>query len=226
MCPGVEPVANAGCSSSTGPRTGRPPSPAGPGGRTAAGLRLEVGDPRGVRRYHELLGPAGVHDELRLSLTIDGEPWATGVLYRWSGSSTPDPFTRDDVALAAAAAPLVASAVRAGLLRAVCDHPAVDVPPGSLVLDAHGRVVVSSPAAQDLLAGLDADGQLAAALSAVQAGTRTRGRASLTVAGHGGLRILHGSRPIPPSTATAASSWSSSSPGRPRSPRCCCVRWG
>ena len=114
-------------------------------GRTAAGLRLEVGDPRGVRRYHELLGPAGVHDELRLSLTIDGEPWATGVLYRWSGSSTPDPFTRDDVALAAAAAPLVASAVRAGLLRAVCDHPAVDVPPGSLVLDAHGRVVVSSP---------------------------------------------------------------------------------
>ena len=71
---------------------------------------------------------------------------ATGVLYRFSDSSTPDPFTRDDVALAAAASPLVASAVRAGLLRAVCDHPAVDVPPGSLVLDAHGRVVVSSPA--------------------------------------------------------------------------------
>ena len=58
-------------------------------------------------------------------------------------------------------------------------------------------MVVSSPAAQELLSGLDADRQLTPALSAVQAATRARGRASITVAGHGGLRTLHGSPATP-----------------------------
>ncbi len=31
-------------------------------------MGLEAGDPRGVRRFDELLGPAGVHDELLAGL--------------------------------------------------------------------------------------------------------------------------------------------------------------
>ena len=119
-------------------------------GRTAAGLRATVAVPGEVRRYEELLEPAGVHDELRVRLGIDRDQWGTVILYR----SEPRPFTHEDEAVAAAAAPVVARAIRTALLRAVCDSPAISTPPGSLLIGEDDQLLVTSTAAEELLATL------------------------------------------------------------------------
>jgi DNA-binding CsgD family transcriptional regulator len=154
----------------------------------AAALRSAMPDPRGVRRFDELLGPAGVHDELRLRLAVDHEEWATAILYRFE----PRPFTPDDVAVAAAAAPVIARAVRTALLRAVCDSPAVEDPPGSLLLGPDGDVVISSAAADALLADLP-ESQVPTVLTNLASATRSRGVASLTVVAPRGVLAVHGS---------------------------------
>jgi DNA-binding CsgD family transcriptional regulator len=155
---------------------------------TAAGLRTAAANPLGVRRYDELLAPAGIYDELRVRLAIDDDQWATAILYRLE----PRPFTPDDVAVAAAAAPVIARAVRTALLRAVCDSRHVAAPPGSLLLDADGQLLVSSAAAEELLADLG-ENQVSSVLTSLAAGTRARGATSLTVAAPGGVLALHGS---------------------------------
>jgi DNA-binding CsgD family transcriptional regulator len=120
-------------------------------GRSAAGLVADVGDPRGVRRYAELLEPLGVRDELRITFRLEGRPWGTAILYRSRGGA----FTVDEVALAAQTADVVATGIRQVLLRAVMDTPRIDLPPGSLLLTDDGDVVSSSVAAEALLAGHD-----------------------------------------------------------------------
>ena len=157
-------------------------------GITAAGLRGTVTAPLRLRRYEELLEPAGVHDELRVRLAIDGDQWATVILYRLE----PRPFTPDDEAVAAAAASIVARAIRTALLRAVCDSPALDTPPGSLLLGVDDAVVVSSAAAEDLLATLP-EQQVATVLTNLATAARARGTVSLTVPGRSGVLTLHAS---------------------------------
>lgn len=156
-------------------------------GLTAATLRTAVCAPRSVRRYEELLEPAGVHDELRVRFAVDGEQWATVILYRFEER----PFTPDDVAVADAAAPLVARAIRMALLRAVCDSPEVHAPPGSLILDQDDRVLVSS-AAEELLAALP-ERQISTVLTNLATATRARGAASLTVTGSTAVLAFHAS---------------------------------
>lgn len=157
-------------------------------GLSAAALRTTASEPGQVRRYAELLAPAGVHDELRVRLAIDGEQWATVILYRLD----PRPFTPDDVAVASAAAPIVARAIRTALLRAVCDSPALDAPPGSLLLDQDDSVVVSSAAAEHLLATLP-EQQVATVLTNLATAARARGTVSLVVPGGSGGLVLHAS---------------------------------
>ncbi|MGZ4603433.1 MAG: response regulator transcription factor, partial [Kineosporiaceae bacterium] len=155
---------------------------------TAAALREAVTEPRTVRRYVELLEPAGIHDELRVRLAVGGDQWATVILYRLEER----PFTSDDVAVAAAAAPLAARAIRTTLLRAVCDTPDVATPPGSVLLDPDGRVLVSSAAAEELLAALP-ERQVATVLANLAATTRARGAVSLTATGPTGVLAFHAS---------------------------------
>jgi DNA-binding CsgD family transcriptional regulator len=155
---------------------------------TAAALRTAVPEPRGVRRYDELLRPAGVHDELRMRPTVDDEQWATAIFYRFAER----PFTTDDVAVAAAAAPVIARAVRTALLRAVCDSPDLPTPPGSLLLGPDGQVLVSSAAAEELLSGLPKN-QVPTVLGNLSSATRAYGTTSLTVTAPRGVLALHGS---------------------------------
>ena len=155
-------------------------------GLTAAALRTTVAAPHEVRRYEELLEPAGVHDELRVRLAMDGEQWATVILYRLE----PRPFTPDDEAVAAAAAPVVARAIRTALLRAVCDSPAVSTPPGSLLLDGDDCVVVTSAASEELLRTLP-EQQVATVLTNLATAARARGAVSLTVPGRSGVLAFH-----------------------------------
>jgi DNA-binding CsgD family transcriptional regulator len=157
-------------------------------GRTAAALRATVPAPGAVRRFEELLQPAGVHDELRVRLTVDDEQWATVILYRLEER----PFGPDDEAVAGAVAPVVARAIRTALLRAVCDHPAVSSPPGSLLVDQDDQVLVTSAAAEELLAALP-DRQVSTVLTTLATGARTNGTASLTVTGPSGVLAFHAS---------------------------------
>ncbi|MDX6367413.1 MAG: hypothetical protein QOK30_2489 [Nocardioidaceae bacterium] len=155
---------------------------------TAAALRAAVARPGDVRRFAELIEPAGMHDELRVRLAIDDALWATAILYRSERRS----FTSDDVAVATAAAPVIARALRAALLRAVCDSPDMKSPPGLLLLDEDDQVAVTSPAAEELLAMLP-DRQVATAVSSIAAAARAQGTASLTVTGPVGVVTLHAS---------------------------------
>ncbi len=157
-------------------------------GLTAGALRTTVSAPGGVRRYEELLEPAGVHDELRVRLAIDGEQWATAIFYRLETR----PFTPEDVAVAEAVAPVAARAIRAALLRAVCDNPAISTPPGSLVIDKDDQVLVSSAAAEELLAALP-EHQVATVLTNLATAARTSGTASLTVTGPSAVLAFHAS---------------------------------
>lgn len=155
---------------------------------TAAALRTTVPELSTVRRYEELLEPAGVHDELRVRLAVDGAQWATVILYRVDEP----PFTPEDVAVADSAAPVVARAIRTALLRAVCDTPAIDTPPGSLLLDPEDHVVVSSPAAEELLAALP-ERQVATVLTNLATAARAGGIVSLTVTARTGVLAFHAS---------------------------------
>ncbi|RYP85266.1 hypothetical protein EKO23_13520 [Nocardioides guangzhouensis] len=160
----------------------------GRAGRTAAGLAVDVDDPRRVQRYAELLSPLGIRDELRILLEVDRRPWATAILYRHE----PGAFTPEDVATAAGAADLVGAAVRRALLRAVCDARVVASPPGSLLVTPGGEVVTSSAAAEELLAAL-APEQVPVVLTSLAVATRMEGSASVTVTGPEGVVTLHGS---------------------------------
>ena len=157
-------------------------------GLTAAALRAAVPAPHDVRRYVELLEPAGVHDELRVRLAIDGEQWATVILYRLEERA----FTPADVAAAEAAAPVVARAVRTAMLRAVCDISAVAIPPGSLLIGEDDHVLVSSAAAEEMLGALP-EHQVPTVLANLATATRARGAASLTVSGPAGVLAFHAS---------------------------------
>jgi len=156
-------------------------------GRTAAALRLGVGDPMGLARYRELLAPLGVHDELRVLLTLDGHRWGTVIFYR----SDADRFEAEDVEVATDCATPVAAALRRAMLRRICDSDRVDSPPGAMVLDDDNSVAVSSPAAEELLGALDHD-QVATVLTSLAASTRISGTTSVVATGPGGPVRLHG----------------------------------
>jgi DNA-binding CsgD family transcriptional regulator len=94
--------------------------------------------------------------------------------------------------VAATAAPVLARAVRTALLRAVCDNPTLASPPGALLLSADGDLVVTSAAAEELLAELP-ERQVPTVLTNLAGAVRTRGAASLTVAGPGGVLAFHAS---------------------------------
>lgn len=153
--------------------------------RRAAGLRADVGEISSVERYARVLEPLGVVDELRVILSDGDETWGTGILYRSDRA-----FEPKEIALVEQCVPTLARAVRHAMLRSAADHPAVDMPPGCLVLDGQDHVVLTSPAAEDLLAALE-DQHVHTALVALAAETRIRGAGRATVTGRKGMVAFH-----------------------------------
>lgn len=96
------------------------------------------------------------------------------------------------MAVADAVAPFVARAIRAALLRAVCDNPVISTPPGSLVIDQDDQVLLTSEAAEELLAALP-DQQVSTVLTNLATAARTSGTASLTVTAPSGILAFHAS---------------------------------
>jgi DNA-binding CsgD family transcriptional regulator len=156
-------------------------------GRVAAALRLGVGEPMALARYRELLVPLGIHDELRLVLTVDESRWGTVIFYR----SDAERFEAGEVEMAAECARVIAAALRRAMLRLVCDSAAVPSAPGAVLLDEHDAVMVTSPAAEELLASLE-EHHVATVLVSLAASTRANGSTSIVVSGPGGPVALHG----------------------------------
>lgn len=122
------------------------------------------GDLSRSRRHRVLLGPFGVTDELRLVLRTEDRCWGSLCAYRTDGV-----FDAATVELAASLSAPLASAVRRLLLVRLDGPP--DAGPGTLVVDAGGRLRTTTEAAEALLARVDRD-RLPAAVRSVVAAAR------------------------------------------------------
>jgi hypothetical protein len=92
--------------------------------------------------------PANVRDEARVVFTDGSGAWGHVSLFR----SDDESFSADEVAFLAAVAPSFTRGIRTGLLAQLSRADAgSQVGPAVMILDAHDRVVQSSPGAQDQL---------------------------------------------------------------------------
>jgi DNA-binding CsgD family transcriptional regulator len=103
-------------------------------------------------RYRLLKEIAGLEDELRATLHADGLSWGNLVLSRHGGDG---PFSDDDRAFLARAAPLAGTALR----RTILQEPPRTLPahgPGIVVVDEAGAAVSATPEAEAWLQELGA----------------------------------------------------------------------
>ena len=155
--------------------------------RTAAALRLDVGEVAGVRRYREILEPMGAHDELRVLLRSGPQTWGGICLYRFDGSS----FSAEDVEAAEVCGPVIADAIRLVVLDAARTASPTR-PAGAILIGPDDRVLMTSPATEALLGNME-EGQVATALRSVAVATRAHGAASALITGDEGALVLQGS---------------------------------
>lgn len=150
-------------------------------------------DPGGVRRFHELLRPGGVADELRGVLVADGLVWGELGLFRSQGAS---PFTEQDRAAIAGILPRLATGAREAWALGPAVVAGVHVPePGTLLLDSDGELISETAAARRWLAQLPAGYSTLTALVARLQSTTTAALRTRTTSGIW-LR-LSGSRLVP-----------------------------
>ncbi|MDP9440154.1 MAG: helix-turn-helix transcriptional regulator [Actinomycetota bacterium] len=110
-------------------------------------LSETAGRPEDSPRYRELLGPLGLAHEMRGVFVAGGRMWGSMDLIR--GRDSPD-YAPREVALLKRIAPHLAVGLKGAALRAR-GGPASDTAtavPGVLTLDASGRVVQHTPAAE------------------------------------------------------------------------------
>jgi DNA-binding CsgD family transcriptional regulator len=143
--------------------------------RPVAALGLTSGgQPASTLRHRLILGPLGAVDDLRVALVSGGLLWGSLTAYRMAGAS---PFGEEDLRLAAAAAPVLATGIRRGLLQRASVSPvaatAVPDPPGALVVDGGGAVVLTTGAAERWLDQIDQSGHLPTAMTALAAALRS-----------------------------------------------------
>lgn len=105
--------------------------------------------------YHrDVLAPAGLDDELRVTLKADGHTWGLLVLCRAAGSR---PFGADDLRRAEALAAPAADALRRALLLSGVDATGTPGAPGLVVTAPDGEVASVSPTAAYWLDRLNED---------------------------------------------------------------------
>lgn len=93
--------------------------------------RATGGDPRSSGRYRDVLEPSGLGRELRAVLRDRGRAWGGLVLFR--ETAAPD-FGSSELGLLAAVGPVLAQAVRRGLLFSELTHRDTEHGPGMAVL--------------------------------------------------------------------------------------------
>ncbi|MCR2815287.1 helix-turn-helix transcriptional regulator [Microbacterium jiangjiandongii] len=127
------------------------------------------GDPERSLRMSRLLQPHfDFHDEARAVFTDRNGAWGALALFRGSDDA---PFSPDELAFIAVVAPAFTRGIRTGLLAQQSRHDDVIGAggPAVIVVDAHDRVVQSSPAAADHLQQMSTDPGMGDPLVSVQA---------------------------------------------------------
>jgi hypothetical protein len=200
------------------------------GGDRTVGVLSEAtgGDPRQSPRWRTIGEPLGIDDELRVAFVADGACWGYAALLRRHGH-----YTARDVSFVAAVSAHIAHGLRTALLAAAT--PGVDGAPGTIVVDATGRIEAVTSEAERWMAelttlterhGYPDQPSIPPAVHIVAA----RARAALAGRDDGlpsaRLRtrtgrwlIVHGSPLHSANGRTGASPWSSNPPDRPRSRR-------
>ena len=149
-----------------------------PGQVSAAASRP---DPVGTRRFHELLRPGGVADELRSTLVADRLKWGSLALFRSQGAS---PFTEADRGAVAEVLPRLATGAREAWAVSPPGAGERDlVEPGTLLLSSDGALISETAAARLWLAQLAAGYSIIMALVARLGTTRTTSLRTRTRAG-------------------------------------------
>ncbi|MCR2783916.1 MULTISPECIES: LuxR C-terminal-related transcriptional regulator [unclassified Microbacterium] len=138
-------------------------------GEVALGLHeATAGEVERSPRMAQLLRPHfDFHDEARAVFTDRNGSWGAFAVFRGSDDA---PFSPDEIAFIAAVAPAFTRGIRTGLLA---QQGSVDEPPAAgpavVVIDAHDRIVQSSPAAEQQLRQVSAAAGMGDPLVAVQA---------------------------------------------------------
>ncbi|MDL5351292.1 LuxR C-terminal-related transcriptional regulator [Microbacterium sp. zg-YB36] len=138
-------------------------------GEVALGLHeATAGEVERSPRMAQLLRPQfDFHDEARAVFTDRNGSWGAFAVFRGSDDA---PFSPDEIAFIAAVAPAFTRGIRTGLLA---QQGSVDEPPAAgpavVVIDAHDRIVQSSPAAEQQLRQVSAAAGMGDPLVAVQA---------------------------------------------------------
>lgn len=117
-------------------------------GRVAVGVAHETsGDiERSVRMSDLLIPRFGYHDEARVLLSDRSGAWGSLSVFRGGDDPT---FAADELAFLETVAPALTRGIRAGLLTQLGSATMVaDTGPAVIVVDAHDRIVQSSPGAQ------------------------------------------------------------------------------
>lgn len=137
-------------------------------------MRATAGRPERSPRHRELLSPQGIGPELRCSFVVDGLCWGSVILIRAAGE--PD-FTDAEVELLSRLSPVLARAVRRGLITEAAGHELAPAnAPGLVEFDPDGAIASMSSTAEPLLAELSGgtanDGARSVALQAVATAMR------------------------------------------------------
>ena len=134
----------------------------------AVGLSLATsGRPATSPRYHRLLQPLGITDDLRVALVRDRTCWGSLYAYRRVQA-----FSADDVAVLGALAADLADGARLALLRADATSAQHPDSPGLLLLRPDGTLSATSDVAARWLALLPSDGAVPSAVAALTAALR------------------------------------------------------
>lgn len=104
--------------------------------------------------YRDILAPAGLTDELRVTLKADGHTWGLLVLCRGPRSR---PFTAEDMRRAASLSAPAATELRRALLLSGVDSAGAPGAPGLVVTDHDGHISSVSPTAAYWLSRLPED---------------------------------------------------------------------
>ncbi len=158
----------------------------------AAALHGTTDGDRSRSSRFAMLASVGIADELRVMFRTQGAPWGSLSAYRLGG----EPFTADDVALAATSSALVAELVRDHLVRSAASTPgSLADPPGVVVVGPAGSVEAMTGEAPRWLDAMTEADRLPAVVRSLVAASRTGRSSSARVPlGDGSWLALHASR--------------------------------
>src|SRR5262245_10763675 len=111
--------------------------------RNVGALRSEIDDVGDSLRYREILGPAGVHDELMARFVVAGRCWGAVRIYRYGDDR--EPFTAENLERLENVTQSIAEGLRLAFLHAATRAAGdLEHPPGMVTVDGAGHVTAAT----------------------------------------------------------------------------------